>query len=340
MFPPFSLIKLDEKSPSHAKILIMISGEISGIYLRPRDVVLLRDLFESRIMSLAHVSALHFGGKSPMAKKRVQKLKKAGLLRERPRRVSDPSVLFLTLKAFRLLHANGHVSDYPGIGEASFEKRSQVSSLTVSHELEVMDVKAAIVPAINRTSQYTVAEFSTWPVLYKFRACRANGERAIVKPDGFVRIHEKEPDGGKYEHAFFLEVDRSTESLEVLADKAHCYVDFYRTGGFAQRFGGATEDYKKFPFRVLVVCKTAERRKNLALRLLRNTPAITTQVWLSQLDDVTTDPLGLIWRRPADYAEETRTMPDQILEPRVQSQQDLLFHRLLLSVPNIDVAFD
>jgi hypothetical protein len=276
-------------------------AELSGIDLQPRDIALLRDFFEARIMTLAHVSALHFNGKSPMAKKRVQRLKSAGLLRERPRRISDPSVLFLSLKAFRFLRANGHLTDYPGIDEASFEKRSQVSSLTVRHELEVMDVKTAMIRAISETPQFAVAEFSTWPVLYKFKAWRPNGERAVIKPDGFIRIHRKEPDGGLSEHIFFLEVDRSTEALDVLADRARSYIDYYRTGGLAVRFGSTTDKYKEFPFRVLVVCKSAERQRNLALRLLRNTPAITTQMWLSQLSDVTADPLAPIWDRPADY---------------------------------------
>lgn len=195
------------------------------------------------------------------------------------------------------------MSDYPGIGEASFEKRSQVSSLTARHELEVMDVKMAFATAINRTSQLQVAEFSTWPVLYKFKACQPNGEWVVIKPDGFIRIHEKEANGGLSEHTFFLEVDRSTEALGVLADRAHCYVDFYRTGGLAERYGEQPEMYKDFPFRVIVVCKSPERQKNLALRLLRNTPAITTQVWLAQLEALKTEPLGNIWKRPADYTD-------------------------------------
>jgi Replication-relaxation len=282
----------------------MFSGDIDGIDLQPRDIELLRDLFESRIMTLAHISALHFNGKSPMAKKRVQRLKNAGLLRERPRRISDPSVLFLSLKAFRLLRAKGHLTDYPRVDEASFEKRSQVSSLTVRHELEVMDVKTAMIGAISQTQQYTVAEFSTWPVLYKFRACRPNGERVVIKPDGFIRIHEKEPDGGLSEHIFFLEVDRSTEALDVLADRAHCYIDYYRTGGIAVRFGSTADKYKRFPFRVLVVCKSAARQRNLALRLLRNTPAIPKQFWLSHFDLVIADPLGSTWKRPADYSKQ------------------------------------
>ncbi len=228
--------------------------------------------------------------------------------------VSDPSVLFLTLKAFRFLRENGHITDYPAIGPNNFEKRAQVGDLTVRHELEVMDVKAAIINAMNRTTQFRVAEFSTWPVLYHFRACQPKGERVTVRPDGFIRIHETEPDGGLSEHMFFLEVDRSTETLEVLAQRAHCYMDFYRTGGLAVRFGGTPDKYKEFPFRVLVVCKSADRRRNLALRLLHNTPPITTQVWLAQLEALKADPLAAIWTRPIDYAER-RTVDQNHIGP-------------------------
>jgi len=57
----------------------MKKGAHLGVQLQPRDFELLRGLFESRVMTLAHVSALYFDGKREMAKKRVQKLKAAGL---------------------------------------------------------------------------------------------------------------------------------------------------------------------------------------------------------------------------------------------------------------------
>ena len=306
-------------------------AEISGIDLRPRDIALLRDLFESRIMSSAHVCALHFDGNAETAKKRVQKLKKAGLIRERPRRVIEQSALFLTLKAFRFLHSKGHISDYPGIDASSFEKRNRVSDLTIRHELDVMDVKAAFIAAIKRTTQFDVAEFSTWPVLYNFKACRPSGERAIVKPDGFVRIHEKESDRGLSEHLFFLEVDRSTESLEILAQRAHCYMDFYRTGGLAVRFGATANEYKEFPFRVLVICKSGERQRNLALRLLQNIPPITTQVWTSQFTSIIGNALGQIWTRPLDYSTQNRSYQSEVGQRSEAKKPPSTTHHCLFS---------
>src|SRR5438477_12979868 len=106
----------------------MTMGELRGIELRPRDFELLRGLFESRVMTLAHIAALYFDGKREMAKKRVQKLKVAGIVRERPRQVSEPSVLFLTRKAFELLADNGHLAAYPKIDPAGMERRADVSN--------------------------------------------------------------------------------------------------------------------------------------------------------------------------------------------------------------------
>src|ERR1700722_14547204 len=45
-----------------------------------------------------------------------------------------------------------------------------------------------------------------------------------VKPDGFIRIHEREDSGDTYQSIFFLELDRSTETLETLATRARCYL--------------------------------------------------------------------------------------------------------------------
>lgn len=55
-----------------------------------------------------------------------------------------------------------------------------------------------------------------------------------------------------------------------------------------------------------MVFKTAERRNNVAERLLQNTPPILTQVCLAVTDDVTRDPLGPIWIRPVDYREAVK----------------------------------
>ena len=83
-----------------------------SLHLQDRDFIILRGLFESRIMTSAHVAVLYFGGRKEAAKKRLQKLKTAGLIGERGRRVYEPSVLYLTQKAFAFLRAQGVLSEY------------------------------------------------------------------------------------------------------------------------------------------------------------------------------------------------------------------------------------
>ena len=87
--------------------------ERSGIELQDRDWTLLRDLLESRVMTLRQAAILHFAGKTEAAKKRIQQLKAAKLLCERPRKPSEPSVLHLAPAAFAICKASGTLDHYP-----------------------------------------------------------------------------------------------------------------------------------------------------------------------------------------------------------------------------------
>ncbi len=258
-------------------------------------------------MTLAHVAALYFDGRTEAAKKRIQKLKAAGVALERPRRPYEPSILYLTKRGFDELTRNGALKGYPKLGWASLRKRARVSDLTLRHELDVMAVKAAMITAINATPTFTVSEFSTWPLLYRFNARSFGRGRTVrVSPDGFIRIREREADGRQSEHTFFLEVDRSTETQDRLVARAGCYLDYYRTGGQAVRNGRSREEFKDFPFRVLMVFKTASRRDNTAESLIQSKPPIQTQVWLTTFAELTSDPLGPIWAQPINYAGSRR----------------------------------
>src|SRR6478672_1216237 len=90
-----------------------------SLQLQERDFALLLGLFECRVMAAAHIAALFFKGKREYTKKRLQKLKAAGLISERKRRINEPSVLFLTRKAFLLLNGEGKLSKYPRLGTNS-----------------------------------------------------------------------------------------------------------------------------------------------------------------------------------------------------------------------------
>src|SRR5579862_5962588 len=290
----------------------MASLKIDGLEVKERDFAMLRGLFESRVMTTDHATVIYFDGKYDPAKKRLQKLKRAGLITERPRHAFQPSVLFLTRRGLVLLREEGVLNEYPAIDLPALERRTRVSDLTIRHELDVMDVKAAFHAAIKTTPSFRIHVFSTWPLLNEFTAFRPghDGAEVTVKPDGFIRIHRKAEDGSLWQlPPLFLELDRSSEVQETLVAKAVCYRDYFRRGGFAVRNGATRDEYKIFPFRVLVVCKNAERRNNTAERLLQNTPPILKMVCLSTLEEVIREPLGAIWIRPLDYHEATEGTP-------------------------------
>ncbi len=282
-----------------------------SLVLQKRDLSLLRGLFESRAMTPKHIASLYFDGRSEMTKKRLQKLKAAKLIHNRQRRIFELSSLSITRKGLLFLKEKGVLKDYPDFNLPELEQRSKVSPLTIHHELEVMDVKVAFHSAIRQFPSFSLTEFSTWPLLNEFQTIcsKLHGREIPVKPDAHLRIQEKASENEIYEHTFFFELDRSTEVLDRLVLRASCYYDYYRSGSFAIRNGGNRSDYKEFPFRVLMVFKTPERRNNMAERLLLCNPPILTQVCLSTIEEVLADPLGAIWFRPLDYRKTVNRTP-------------------------------
>ena len=289
-----------------------------GFELQDRDLEILRALFESRVMTTFHIALMYFRGSGEAVKKRLQKLKAEGLIGERLRRVNEPSVLFLTRKAFPVLHDRGILANYPRITQSSLAKRAFVSDMTLHHELEIMDVKASLHAGISNAEGVSIAEFSTWPLLHQFEISQPNssGAKTLVKPDGFIRIEEKESETTSWEHTFFFELDRSTEVQDTLCTRARHYLDYYSSGGFAERNGASRSDCEKHPFGVLMVFKSAERRNNTAEGLLQGYPPIYTQSWLTTLAEIKADPLGAIWINPNSYLEATKGTPFDPLRRR------------------------
>jgi hypothetical protein len=258
-----------------------MAHSVPDIVIQDRDIELLKLLLHSRVLTLAHAAVLVFDGSKEAAKKRIQKLKANGLILERRRKAYEQGVLFLSKKGFLCLKVRAELppecDDIP-----SFSKRAQVSELTLKHELEVMDVKAAFQREATKRDDITIAEFSTWPKLNEFsvrdEADRPFGKMKKVKPDGFIRIHQRDPDGSLWEHMYFLEVDRSTEKLDILAQRLRSYNLFYRSGGIAKKFGVAQASFRDFPFRILVICKSNSRVQNLVELLTKNSPSILQQI--------------------------------------------------------------
>lgn len=260
-----------------------------------RDYAILRSLFESRVMTRAHLTALHFGGHARMTKKRLQKLAADALVGARPRRPNEPKLHFLTKRGYDLLDRAEHLAGYPRFGYAIFRKRVDVSPLTLAHELAVMDGKAAFHNRARERLHINIAQFTTWPILFRFRVRSPAGTKEWLYPDAFIRLHETQSDGSLPEQRFYLEVDRGTEALSVLGRKAAAYLDHAQSAG------------KGLPFRVLWIFRTVERRDHAAEHLLHHRPPILTQAWMTTMNELIADPFGPIWVRPIDYRDAAVT---------------------------------
>ena len=257
-------------------------------------------------MTQAHIGTLHFEERREAAKKRLQKLKAEGYLKARPRNICEPGMLQISRKGLAALETKGILREYPPLSIDALARRAEAKERTISHDLAVMDAKVAFHKALRTNGKHSLTEFSTWPLLYQFQATPYGFEQReqTVKPDGFIRILETDAESPG--HSFFLEIDLSTEDHETLVRKAACYLDYYRSGGFAEWDGGDRYHFKKHPFRVLIVMETIERRNTLAERLANHTPPILTQVCISTMEDLQNDPLGSIWIRPVDFAKAVK----------------------------------
>jgi hypothetical protein len=257
-------------------------------------------------MTRNHAALLYFDGRKEAAKKRIQKLKAASLVTDR-RRPYRPSVLSLSKRGFQTLKKAGYLPDIPELIWANVQRRTRLAASALAHQLLVMDVKASLSHALARDSRHELVEFNAWPLFCQFTAIAPRGtternRRITIKPDGLLCVHET---AANQKHIFFLEVDRSAESQDILTLHAQCYHDYFRHGGFAESCGARRDEYKKFPFRVLMVCQNAERRNNTAEKLLILAKPILRQVWLTTIDEVRTNPLAAIWVTPHAYRTAT-----------------------------------
>lgn len=272
----------------------------TGVSLQPRDLSLFRGLYESRVMTIRQIAALYFAGALEMARKRVARLVAGGYLATRRKSLPTlPSGFTLAEAGFGALVENKCLEGLPLMNWSKLQKRLEVKDATLVHELDVLDAKVALVNALASHPTYQVSECSTWPALHQFESTDSNGASVMVYPDAFLRI-EKSEAGAVFESVYYIEIDRSTESLDVLVARCAAYREHYRLGGYAVACGHDRAAYHDFFFRVLITCVSSERRNNIAVRLLMLPQPILSQVWITTQAELLRNPLGAIWVRPKD----------------------------------------
>lgn len=261
----------------------------TNVVIQSRDLRMLRGLFECRVMTSRHASELYFGGRSEMAKKRLQRLRDADIVASRSDRRFEKTNFFLTRRGIEILALAQMLADFPKVRGLSLARRMDVSDLTLRHELAVMDVKVSF----HRTAPMhgvEVREFGTWPARIQFKS-----ERGLIKPDAFLRIRDR---AGR-ERTFYLELDRSTKPLGALVEQCMGY-RACRKARVRLTTHSWDEDAREHRFTVLYVLQNEGRLENFARKLLSSLPPIRSLVWLTTMDALERDPFGAIWLRPKD----------------------------------------
>ena len=288
----------------------------NGFQVQERDVEIVAGLFECRIMERRHIAQVYFCGKMEAAKKRLQALCSAQLIKiVNPTRAVTVSAIYSLGKAgFDLLQSEGRLRRYEETcGEQFVRKRCTqnhaVSVLTLAHELAVMDVKAAFCESLRQRPDYRIVEFTTWPRLYEIHIegdHLPDGCPRLLRPDGFVHL-ERSVGEKRLSQFFFLEVDRATESQAILIKKIEGYTRHNCSPAFT-RFVTGDEGGTPIPFRTLMIFLgphgqgTEERLFNHAHWLSRFKPPLPrASFWLTTLAALGENLLGNIWICPEDY---------------------------------------
>jgi len=300
-----------QKSPTTESI------RVGNVELQPRDFALLKDVFNSRFITIAHAAKLHFGdmkSAEASAKRRLAKLadKNCGLLKRQEVNLKRCRVIYrLTKNSVDLLVKCRAIG--PRAGEewdSKVRKRytDRIATSTLEHEIGMLDIKAALQPALEEHAHLKVHEFGVWPYPYQFQVQR-QGRHVMQQPDGFIHVLEFSPNLDEpRSHYFYIELDRGTETLDRIVEKVEGYMYHLRSKGFAAWLGFPSAKPGEHPFRVLFVVNAKasdQRRANIAQRLTE--ASIKTFAPIATLADLLRDPLGHIWVTPSAYAAWLQT---------------------------------
>jgi hypothetical protein len=230
-----------------------------GPELSERDWAVLDDLARVRLLTGRHVERLHLRDGSPLTQARrtrslLQRLNDMGLVVRLERRIGG-------------LHAGsaGFVYGLAPLGQRLTTERGpaggrrlrrpwEPSRYFVDHILAVSELYVQL-RELERAGRFELLRFDAEPACWRTWT-GLSGERLVLKPDAYLMIATRD-----FEYASFVEVNRSTESLNVIRRKAQTYVTYYQSGAEQHAHG-------VFP-RVVWLPDIEQRREHLVDGLAR-----------------------------------------------------------------------
>jgi Replication-relaxation len=267
-----------------ARGVAQLQGRLSA-----RDLAILRQVAQLRLMSARQIQALHFPATehdnepaTTRARQRVlTRLSRERLLIALARRIGGVRAGSAGL-VLALGPVGQRVLGQDGSRRRAYEPSWRFFDHTLAVSQLVVDVHVAA-----RAGLLDVLETQAEP--HCWRQFAGLGGRLVLRPDAFLALGV-----GEYELRWFIEVDRGTESLPTVLRKCHLYADYYQSGteqaahnGIfprvcwvvpddvrAERVRAAIARHSALPGRLFVVTTNAQ-----AVTTLGSIEQVTTNTW-------------------------------------------------------------
>jgi hypothetical protein len=192
-----------------------------------RDVAIVRQVADLRLMSGSQIEAVHFslddhataGAAARAARRTLEQLTFDDLLVRLQRRIGG-----IRAGSSSFIYALGPVGHRILAETTTARPRLREPSLPfVDHTLAIAQLCVDLTLAARR-GEHEVLGLQTEPWCWRRYSATMGGE-AILRPDLFVAVGR-----GDFEHRWFIEVDRGTEHLPTLLRKCRAYDGYYRSG--------------------------------------------------------------------------------------------------------------
>jgi Replication-relaxation len=200
--------------------VVQLRQRLSG-----RDMALIRQVAELRLMSARQVQALHFpaeGHVGEAAATRARQRVVARLVRERLLSSLTRRVGGVRAGSMGLVLALGPVGQRVLALEGPRRRAYEPTYRFVDHTLAIAQLVVDVTLA-GRRGLLDVLALEAEPACW--RDFSGLGGRRTLRPDAFLSLGV-----GEYELRWFIEVDRATESLPTVIRKCQLYAEYYQSG--------------------------------------------------------------------------------------------------------------
>jgi Replication-relaxation len=201
--------------------------------LSRRDHAIIRQVAELRLMSARQIQAIHFRAlehQNELAATRARQRVLARLIRERLLTRLERRVGGVRAGSAGFIFALGPIGQRLLTLEGARRRAYEPTLRFVDHTLAIAQLVVDMMVA-SRQGHFDLLACQAEPRCW--REFAGLGGRRVLRPDVLVALGV-----GEYELRWFVEVDRSTESLPTVRRKCQLYAEYYQSGQEQAAQGG------------------------------------------------------------------------------------------------------